>query len=195
MVAGLGNPGKIYAGNRHNTGWMAVDAICSKYKVEPVLWKGICFKCPVKIENQQILLALPTTYMNNSGEAVLKLSKEYNISVENIIIICDEYNFPLGKIHLKRGGSDGGHNGVNSVIQELGTDNFLRLRCGIGKNFPQGGMVDYVLSNFTNEEIPERDSMLKKVVDAIVTFFRLGEARAHPLINSGSLWREQSDEK
>ena len=126
--------------------------------------------------------------MNNSGEAVLAAKDTFDIPSEKILIICDEINFPPGKVHLKFGGSDGGHNGVASVIENLHTSDFFRLRCGIGKNFLTGGMVDYVLSDFNKDELEERDKMINKTVDSIEYLIRNGKTKAMTDINSEILW-------
>lgn len=193
LIAGLGNPGKKYAYNRHNIGWMVVSALAERFKKPIMSLSNIYLQTSLVLENQLILAIMPTTYMNMSGEAVSKALKLYNLEPEKLIVICDEYNFPLGKVHIKLGGSDGGHNGIASIINELETDKFWRLRCGIGRNFESGGLVDYVLSDFNEDEIDERDKMIAKAVDAIEAFFRLGYARAMSLINSGQLWNKDNN--
>jgi PTH1 family peptidyl-tRNA hydrolase len=133
--------------------------------------------------------------MNLSGEAVKKACDKYSIPYSKAVAICDEYNFPAGKVHIKAGGSSGGHNGINSIIEMLGMQNFYRLRCGIGKNFPPGGMVDYVLSNFEEEEKPSLTEMIAKGCDALDYLVKIGPARAVSEINSEKLWRKDEEEK
>jgi len=193
MIVGLGNPGEKYAGTRHNIGWMAAFGLCEKYSGKLKKGSSIYYYADLKIENQSVLLVVPTTFMNASGDAVRKLKEKYEINPFQIVVICDEYNFPLGKIHLRKGGNDGGHNGVTSVIEELGTMDFLRLRCGIGKNFPQGGMVNYVLSNFLPEEIEERNKMIVKTVDGLTYLMKFGIIRAMTDINSEKLWKKEEE--
>ena len=103
----------------------------------------------------------------------------------------DEYNFPLGKIHLKKGGGDGGHNGIASIIEELGVQDFYRLRCGIGRNFSEGGLVEYVLSDFKEDEIEQRNVMIQKAIESIELLIEVGPSRAMSMINSGELWEEK----
>ena len=167
LVLGLGNPGKQYEATRHNIGWMVAACLAEQHNIALKPVKSISYCGNFLVNSQTVVLGIPTTFMNNSGEAAQKLSELYQVSPENIIVITDEYNFPVGKIHLRRGGSSGGHNGVQSIIDELGTENFLRLRCGIGKNFPQGGMVNYVLSPFSEETLEARDAMIIKAADAV----------------------------
>jgi PTH1 family peptidyl-tRNA hydrolase len=192
LIAGLGNPGKRYALTRHNIGWMVVSALGEKYNSELKSNKNIYMEGLFNIKGKSIAAIIPTTFMNNSGEAVLKAAKKFDVPFDRIITIFDEYNFPLGRIHLKIGGSDGGHNGVESIINHLGTDRFYRLRCGISKNFSQGGMVDYVLSSFDANETKLRDEMIKKAVESIEYIMDSGIARAMSLINSGRLWDSDS---
>jgi len=143
----------------------------------------------VNFAGNNVLVMLPRTYMNNSGIAVRAVVEKYQIPVEKILVICDEYNFPLGKIHLKDSGGDGGHNGVRSVIENLGETKFMRLRCGIGRNFGENELVQYVLSPFEPEEIPIRDQMIARAVEAIEYLLLKGKSRAMSDINSEKLWK------
>ncbi len=188
LIVCLGNPGSQYSGNRHNIGWMAAAELCNKHKKPLMKSFSKSYNASLRIAGQLALVILPTTFMNCSGEAVSEVIENFEIPVERIIIVCDEYNFPLGKIHLRQGGSDGGHNGVASVIEELGTEEFFRLRCGIGKNFPQGGMVDYVLSDFSDDEIEEKNIMVRKAVEGIEYLIQHGKTKAMTDVNSEKLW-------
>ncbi|MFC2131126.1 aminoacyl-tRNA hydrolase [Bacteroidota bacterium] len=194
LIAGLGNPGSEYSANRHNIGWMVASVLCEKYKKPIMPFSNIYLQSSLRIESKQIMVALPTTFMNNSGEAVAKILKLYDIPVDRIVVIADEYNFPLGKVHLRSGGGDGGHNGIASVMVHLNSNDFLRLRCGIGNNFPSGGMSDYVLSDFEQNENEEKDIMINKAVESLETVVRLGKARGMSIVNSGELWKP-GDEK
>lgn len=195
LIVCLGNPGSQYSGNRHNNGWMVAAELCSKHKKPLMKSFSKSYHASLRIYGQLVLVILPTTFMNASGEAVTEVIESYDIPVERIIVVCDEYNFPLGKVNLRQGGSDGGHNGVASVIEELGTEEFFRLRCGIGKNFPQGGMVDYVLSDFLDEEIEEKNMMIKKAVDSIEYLVQQGKTKAMTDVNSEKLWIKEINEK
>ncbi len=190
LFVGLGNPGSRYANTRHNIGWMVIAELCRKYRKDPVPLMQSALLAPLRIEGKAVLAAMPVTYMNNSGEAVANICRTYGICPDRIVVILDEYNFPVGKIHLRTGGSDGGHNGVSSVQDHLETQEFARLRCGIGKNFPPGGMVDYVLSNFTEEEAPGLQSMIGNAVTALEYIVRNGIPRAMSDVNSGKALTE-----
>ena len=189
LIVGLGNPGSKYHDTRHNVGWRIIDKLFDVFKAEPINIPGVCHYAECNYRKINVVLAKPTTYMNDSGRAVSYLSKKYGILPSNILIIVDEYNFPVGKIHLKNSGNDGGHNGIASIIEKLGVNNFYRLRCGIGNDFPPGGMVDYVLSVFKTNEIDDLNLMLDKSVEAIQCVLLNGAARAMTLVNSGRLWR------
>lgn len=195
LIVGLGNPGRKYESTRHNVGWMSAFAFCEKHKKKLLPGSTIYYQAELKYAGSNLLIIAPTTFMNASGEAVAKVSAKYEIKPSNIIIVCDEYNFPVGKMHLKKGGSDGGHNGVFSVIEELGTADFYRLRLGIGKNFPPGGMVDYVLSDFEDAEIQEKDIMISRSIDALHAIAKLGAQRAMSVINSEELWKPKVEKK
>ncbi len=189
LAVGLGNPGRKYENTRHNIGWMVVDEFAARHRKKIISGSRIHLEAVINIGGQNILAVKPTTFMNNSGEAVAKLSSKHEIPPEKIIVISDEYNFPVGKVHIRRGGGDGGHNGILSIIDELDTAEFYRLRCGIGKDFPQGGMVDYVLSEFRPEEAASKAEMISKAVDSIECMVEFQTGRAMSVINSGSLWK------
>jgi PTH1 family peptidyl-tRNA hydrolase len=190
LIAGLGNPGEKYAGTRHNIGWMVSNAINIERKIKWKILNDILLYSEFKIFNKNILNIMPLTYMNNSGKAVKLMMDKYKVAVENILVITDEYNFPVGKIHLKKGGSSGGHNGVASVIEEIDSSDFMRLRCGIGNDFPQGMMMEYVLGYFPSNEQDNVLKMIDKSIDAIEHIARAGFARAMSDINSERLWKE-----
>ncbi len=188
VVVGLGNPEQKYLGNRHNIGWMVANELAVHCKKNTYNHARNFFHTTIQVEGQSILIALPTTFMNNSGKAVKSIINHYQIPPEKMSVILDEYNFPVGKIHLRKNGGDGGHNGIISIIEETGTSQFLRLRCGIAKNFEQGEMADYVLSDFKQEEIEARNQMIKNSVEALLYFFRVGVSRGMSDINSGKIF-------
>jgi PTH1 family peptidyl-tRNA hydrolase len=189
LVVGLGNPGGKYAGNRHNIGWMVAAALCEKHNISLRQSKSIYNAASFYLKNKIVLVAQPTTYMNNSGEAVRELMEEFNIPDGNIIVVIDEYNFPVDKIQLKDSGGSGGHNGMADILEKIPDKKFYRLRCGIAKNFGPGGLVDYVLSDFKPEETEKRNTMIKKAVIAIEHLIILDNpTRAMSEINSGSIF-------
>jgi peptidyl-tRNA hydrolase, PTH1 family len=170
LIVGLGNPGLSYAGNRHNTGFSALRHFAREHDID--LDKKQC-KARVactKIAGEDIVLARPQTYMNNSGQAVTPLAKRFNVPPEDIIVIHDDLDLPLGRIRVRKGGSSGGHNGVESIIRELGSRDFIRVRIGIGR--PPGGedeqgIIDFVLSDFTREELEVIKPAIARAGEAI----------------------------
>lgn len=182
LVIGLGNPGDKYRLTRHNIGWMVVEKLIEKYKAK-IKSNRIYYYSEFNINNTKIIAALPTTYINNSGEAVLKLKNKYNFRNEEILTVVDEYNFPLGRIHIRLGGSDGGHNGIASIIEKLGSKDFIRLRCGIDKNFGSGELVDYVLSPFAENELEKLKEMIENSIFAIETLTKYGLHKTMNIVN------------
>ncbi|WP_025755384.1 aminoacyl-tRNA hydrolase [Mycoplasmopsis cricetuli] len=165
LIVGLGNPGDLYKYTRHNVGFLAIDRICEKLEV--TLNKNKFNGNYIKIDD--IILAKPMTYMNNSGNFILALAKYYDIQNEDILIIQDEKDFPLGKSTIKIGGSGGSHNGVNDVIQKLGTSNFKRIKIGIKTPF-EGQLKDFVLGKFSIDEYNKINLVLDKVADACISY-------------------------
>ena len=182
--------GEKYLNSRHNIGWMVASSLANKYNVSFKAKSRIYLHCEIEIAKQKILNVLPTTYMNNSGEAILSILKKIKVDIENIIVVVDEYNFPLGKVHAKSNGGDGGHNGISSVIEHLDSTDFIRIRCGIDRKFSSGGLVDYVLSPFDSDESFIKNKMIEKAVLSIETIVKYGKARALSMINSGELWQD-----
>jgi PTH1 family peptidyl-tRNA hydrolase len=186
LIVGLGNPGQEYARTRHNIGWMVAEAIRVQFAdgADFVKGKGRWTEVTARVGSSKVLLVLPQTYMNVSGEAVEKLRALYRIPNDRILALVDEYNFPVGKIHLKQGGSGGGHNGIASMMTRLQTDQFWRLRCGIDKKFLPGGMADYVLGEFPDEEMPAVEQMMRHSIEALKLICKKGAPQAMSLINS-----------
>lgn len=155
LIVGLGNPGKEYTYTRHNAGFLALDAIANEIGITGEKGK---YQCQARVykaryKNNNILLAKPETYMNNSGLAVAELCNYYDIDVKReLTVIYDDIDLPLGTIRLRQRGSAGTHNGMRSIIRLLGDDNFARVRIGIGKNPEYMKLADYVLSKFSKDE-------------------------------------------
>ncbi|MCC7438402.1 MAG: aminoacyl-tRNA hydrolase [Armatimonadetes bacterium] len=184
ILLGLGNPGSRYAATRHNIGWMALDAVAQQIGVELQPGRGDYWEAIGVWRGQQCLLAKPTTYMNNSGEAATQLLERYRRTPADLLVVVDEFQFPVGKIQIKSSGSSGGHNGLESLIYHLGTRNFPRLRCGIGRDFRPGQMADYVLSPFPAEQQPAVQQMLLQARDAMLDWVIEGTERAMILHNN-----------
>lgn len=168
MVVGLGNPGMQYENTRHNAGFIAIDRFAeengfefNKHKFEAVL--GEC-----RIGSYRILAVKPETYMNNSGKAVQKLAAFYKIPLEDIIVLHDDISLDVGKIRIRRKGSDGGQRGMRDIIELFGNDNISRIKIGVGaKPHPDYNLADWVLSKFTKEELETLSESTKKVSLAI----------------------------
>ncbi len=168
IVAGLGNPGKEYAGTRHNAGFMFIDRLSAKYRFEV---KKIKFKSLIAdtvIKDKRCIIMKPSTFMNNSGEAVRECADFYKIPPEHIIIIFDDISLEPGKLRIRRKGSAGGHNGIKSIIYQLNSDEFPRIKIGVGKKpSPDYDMIKWVLGTFTPEDRKAVDSAEERAVDAL----------------------------
>jgi len=153
IIVGLGNPGEKYVFTRHNAGFMAMDYLCEHLKVKCNKLKFKALTCDTEIANKHVLLMKPQTFMNNSGEAISQAASFYKVPVENIIVLFDDISLPIGKIRIRRKGSSGGHNGIKSIITYLNSDEFPRIKFGVGqKPTPEYDLVSWVL-----EKIPEND--------------------------------------
>ncbi|MEP0859942.1 MAG: aminoacyl-tRNA hydrolase [Ignavibacterium sp.] len=152
-VVGIGNPGKKYQFNRHNVGFLALDHFAEKQKIRFIPSKYDYYFTEGEVEGNPFILAKPTTYVNNSGIAVKDLISSYNIPVQDVLIVVDDINLNEFDFRLKKSGSDGGHNGLASIIYSLNTDAFPRLRIGIGSDFEKGNLAEYVLSDFDETEL------------------------------------------
>ncbi len=153
IVVGLGNPGDKYRMTRHNAGFLAMDHISEKYsaQINRSKFKALCGEATIC--GKSVLLMKPQTFMNNSGEAVVEAASFYKIPAENVIVICDDVNLDIGRLRVRRKGSDGGQKGLRSICEQLGTDGYPRIRIGVGqKPHPDYDMVDWVLSEFGKED-------------------------------------------
>ncbi len=175
LIVGLGNPGSAYKGTRHNAGATAVmflaEKISASFKLERSL-EG--FAAKGSYSGQPLLLFLPQTFMNLSGEAVAKVLRKKNIAKDDILVVHDEIALSLGDLRLKHSGNSGGHNGLESVIEHLGTKDFARLRLGIGNCGDSCELSDYVLSKFGKEEQAAVERMFEKAVEAIEVWVGCG---------------------
>ena len=179
IIVGLGNPERKYAATRHNIGFDAITRLCDDYNISlnSKEHKAICGKG--YIEGEKVLLAQPQTYMNLSGESVRSLVDFYKIDPEEeLIVIYDDINLDVGRLRIRRKGSAGGHNGIKSLISHLGTDNFKRVRIGVGNKPPEWDLADYVLGRFPKEEEPEIRKALGYAADACRLIMREGISAA-----------------
>jgi PTH1 family peptidyl-tRNA hydrolase len=177
LVIGLGNIGEEYAETRHNVGFMVVDRLAKQF--ETGFESGrYAFWTEIKYKARSITLIKPTTYMNLSGKAVNYWLRELKVSIENSLTIVDDLAIDFGKIRLRGSGSSAGHNGLKDIEATLGTQNYPRLRFGIGSNYPKGRQVEYVLSKFAQEEQKELDFIIDKAAEAVLAFCTVGLSMA-----------------
>lgn len=183
LIVGLGNPGEKYENSRHNLGFVTLNHLLKKVTpLKETFWtENKKFKAEIKeieINGEKIVLFKPMTFMNDSGKAVQAYSSYFKIDPQDIVVVHDELDMPLGKIRIRFGGSGGGHNGVNSIIERLGTDKFLRIRLGIGKEArrvgPHSDTSDYVLGTFESHEKGKVNSMVKQAIKDILLLQKHG---------------------
>jgi PTH1 family peptidyl-tRNA hydrolase len=174
LIVGLGNPGNKYAFTRHNIGFMIIDYISNFLNTELRPGKGDWFGIDCKYNGEDIYLMKPTTFMNNSGNAVIDFILRNNIDIKDILVLYDDFQIPLGTIRVRTNGSDGGHNGISSVIYHLNTLEFARMRIGIGNNsfIHKEEYIDFVLSNFTEEETIKIKEMMVNYKDCILSYIK-----------------------
>ena len=169
LIVGLGNIGYEYDGTRHNIGFRVVDAL-AQAQGATFQDKRYGFVCKTRVKNAELLLLKPSTYMNLSGNAVRYWMQQEKIAIENVLIIVDDLSLPVGAIRMKQNGSDAGHNGLKHIAQMLCTQNYNRLKFGIGNDFPRGGQVDFVLGKFSPEDNKIIDEKVTVACDAIKAF-------------------------
>ena len=168
IICGLGNPGAQYTHTRHNAGFIFLDYVMGKLniKINKLKHYSLCEK--VLFNNNSVLFMKPQTYMNESGRAVKDASFFYKVSTENIIIVCDDINLPIGSIRIRKNGSAGGQKGLKSIIEELQTDNFIRVRIGVGSPTNINiDIADYVLGKFSDIDMKNLNEILDNVFDSI----------------------------
>ena len=181
LIAGLGNPGREYAGTRHNVGFEVVDALCAKYDIKLNKEKFRAVFGDGRIGGEKVIVAKPQTYMNLSGESIRELANWYKIENEHIIIIYDDISLPVGKIRIREKGSAGGHNGIKNIIYQLNTDVFPRIKVGTGMPQDPGyDIKDYVLGHFSKEEI---EILIKSAVRAVYAVEEIIKADAKSAMN------------
>ena len=168
LIVGLGNPGKKYERTRHNVGFMVIDTIASRLKMTFTKIEERYWTCSQQYQNKNIILMKPATYMNLSGRAVASGMARYNIDLSNLLVICDDINLEFGTIRIRSKGSDGGQKGLRSIISSLATQDFPRLRIGIGDHFRDA--VEYVLSPFSKNENEDLLSIIAIAADAVDYF-------------------------
>ncbi|MBR0352292.1 MAG: aminoacyl-tRNA hydrolase [Oscillospiraceae bacterium] len=179
LVVCLGNPGPKYEGTRHNAGFMAADALSKKYgaAVNRLRFKSLTGTCP--IGGETVMIMKPQTYMNLSGDAVIQAVRFYKIPADHVMVISDEMALPVGKIRIKTKGSAGGHNGLKSIIEKLGTEEFPRIRLGVGAPpHPDYDVKEWVLSVFRNQDAEDMAAAAEKAAEAVECYISEGAERA-----------------
>ena len=173
LIVGLGNPGKQYENNRHNVGFHAIDKLAEKHGIEVKSSRFHALVGEGMIGEHHVLLLKPQTFMNLSGEAVKAAADYYKIPAEQIFVFCDDVSFDVGQMRIRKKGSAGGHNGLKSIIGQLGTDGFPRLKIGVGKKpHPDYDMKDWVLSTFSPSELEKLKSLFPIACDGIEHLIR-----------------------
>ncbi len=168
IICGLGNPGTQYEGTRHNIGFMTIDTLCDKYKLDCKKLRFKSLTCDAMISGKRCLIMKPTTFMNNSGEAVTEAMSFYKIPPERTIIVFDDISLEPGKLRIRRKGSDGGHNGIKSIIYLSGSDMFPRIKMGVGaKPHPDYNLADWVLGHFKKEQAEVLETAMDNAVTCI----------------------------
>ena len=170
IVAGLGNPGDKYDKTRHNAGFVAIDRLCDSLGVKCDRAKFKALTCEATIGNSRVLIMKPQTFMNLSGEAISEAARFYKIPADKVIVISDDVTLAVGKLRIRGKGSAGGHNGLKSIIEHLGTQEFPRIKLGVGeKPHPDYDMVDWVLGKFPKEDLDKLTKTVESVPSAIAT--------------------------
>lgn len=185
LIVGLGNPGEAYAGSRHNIGFSVVKALARKYKVSLKKDFGISsLSAKVKISRQTVTLALPLTFMNLSGIAVSRLIKKNKTDLKDLLIVCDDLDLEFGRLKLRPSGSSAGHKGVQSIIDSLKSNEFSRLRIGIGRPNKNTETADYVLSAFYNKEKEQLRETIEKALDCLESWAGKGVTETMNIFNN-----------
>lgn len=183
LVVGLGNPGEEYKKTRHNMGFNAIDMLCEKYGIEikKEKFQGK-YECST-IEQEKVILLKPQTYMNLSGESIRQFVNFYKIEPDKIIIIYDDMDINPGTIKIRKKGSAGGHNGMKSIIQNLGTEEFPRIRIGIGRPTKEEDQINYVIGQISNEEQEKLKIGVEKAQEAVIEILKNGIDKAMNKLN------------
>ncbi len=188
LIVGLGNPGKEYDGTRHNIGFEAIDYIADKYNIElnRIKFKGVFGEG--FINGKKVILLKPTTYMNLSGESIREVINFYKISNEEVIVIYDDISLEVGRLRIREKGSHGGHNGIKSIIANLGTDVFPRVKIGVGA--PKGNLVSHVLGKFSDDEVEVLKGTIKASNEAVSIMLQSNAKEAMNKLNGFNVCKE-----
>ncbi len=184
LVVGLGNPGPKYDWTRHNMGFLVIDALAEREKIPVQRLKYKALTNTAVLGGQSVLLMKPTTYMNLSGESVGEAARFYKIPPERVLVISDDVSLPQGKLRIRRSGSAGGHNGLKNIISHLGSDQFPRVKVGVGgKPHPDHDMADWVLGKFTGQDRKVMEEAIARAADAVTLLLEQGPEQAMAKFN------------
>ena len=179
LIVGLGNPGARYENTRHNVGFWAIDELSRRSDTAVRKIRFHALTADAVVGSQGVLLMKPTTYMNLSGEAVGEAARFYKIPPDRVLVISDDVSLPQGKLRVRRSGSAGGHNGLKNIIAHLGTDQFPRIKVGVGgKPHPDSDMADWVLSKFTGPDRQAMEAAIARAADAVTCLLSQGVDQA-----------------
>ena len=183
LIVGLGNIGVEYANTRHNMGFMVLDAWAQASNI--VFESGrYGSTATISFKGRKFHLLKPSTYMNLSGKAVRYWMNELKVPVENILVITDDLNIPFGTLRLRKNGSAGGHNGLSNITELIGTQDYARIRVGIGNDYGRGQQVDFVLGTLNDEEKEQMPDICKRVIEGVKAFATIGPDRAMNVVNT-----------
>jgi PTH1 family peptidyl-tRNA hydrolase len=183
LICGLGNPGDEYADTRHNIGFTVLDHLAAAHQESWTLERH-GWTCRIRIRGREVVLLKPSTYMNLSGKALAYWMQQAKPTAGQMLVVCDDLALPLFKLRLRGKGSHGGQNGLRNIIETLGTDDFPRLRVGIGNDFPKGKQVDYVLGRWTENERALLPACMERAADCVNTLIHAGLGDAMTRFNS-----------
>lgn len=183
LVVGLGNIGPEYSKTRHNMGFMVLDAWsqASNTAFNTMRYGDVA---EIHLKGRTVYLLKPSTYINLSGNAVRYYLQKLPIPTDRLLVICDDINLPFGKLRMRKNGSDGGHNGLKNIAECLETENYARIRMGVGHEFSTGAQADYVLGNLSEEEMKEMDNLSEKVIQGVKDWIFVGADRAMNVLNA-----------
>ncbi len=178
LIVGLGNPGAKYAGTRHNAGFSVIDELAERHNIKVDTSKHKAFIGKGVINGEKVILAMPQTFMNLSGESVRAIMDFYKLTVDDLIVVYDDIDLDVGKLRIREKGSAGGHNGMKNIILHSGSQNFVRVRVGVGKKPEHMDLADHVLSRFSREELPFMRESCGKACDALEVILSDGAVAA-----------------
>ena len=186
FVVGLGNPGEKYRGTRHNAGFEVLDAVAARHQLTFETTPAEALAARWRRPDDVVLLIMPLTFMNLSGQAVGELVRYYKVPIDDVLIVCDDVHLPLGRLRVRASGTEGGHNGLRSIAQHFGTIDYPRLRVGVGRGDGRRDLADHVLARFDGDEQPIARDAIGRAADAVETWVAEGLVKTMNTYNSAS---------